>query len=293
MAGTNHIVPVKSCVISIDEVNMALETLPDTPLWEENFKKIKEISIETSLIDKKSTLLFHIREKLSKEFINALLEIPFIKVVGFVDVNDREKKIKLIHNNDPYRLFQLSLTENDTHSTIMAKPGSFVQNNWDINLKIINYIQSIFKGLDRKNTLLDLHTGIGNYLFPASPYFKNLVGCDVAGSSIDDCRHNAKNLGINATIYQKSAKNTLLELIKKDFKADCIILDPPRGGCPEIINLLPQTFPDTIIYISCDPPALARDLKNFEKLGFNVESIRLFDMFPQTYHLESVTILKK
>jgi len=293
MAGTNNVVPIKSCLISMPEINIILEELPKTKFYKENFRKIKEITIESSLLEKKTTILLHIREKLSGEFFNTLPVIPSIKNVCYFDVNNREKKIKSIYNDGQHRLFPLPITQNDISGIIMAKPGSFVQNNWDINLKIIKYIQSIFKELAQKDTFLDLHTGIGNYLFPASPFFKNLVGSDVSAFSIDDCSLNARNYGISASIYLKSAKNMLIELIKENFKADCIILDPPRGGCPEIINLLPLVLPETIIYISCDPPALARDLKNLIKFGFGVVSIRLFDMFPQTYHLETVTVLRR
>ncbi len=70
-------------------------------------------------------------------------------------------------------------------------------------------------------------------------------------------------------------------------------MDPPREGAKEIIDGLVKLGPEKIIYVSCDPATLARDLKKLTELGYKINKIRPFDMFPQTYHIETVTLLAK
>jgi 23S rRNA (uracil1939-C5)-methyltransferase len=74
---------------------------------------------------------------------------------------------------------------------------------------------------------------------------------------------------------------------------DLVLIDPPRSGAREIVSKLARIATSHVIYISCDPPTLSRDLATLKKSGFEVVSVQPVDMFPQTYHLESISLLKK
>lgn len=90
-----------------------------------------------------------------------------------------------------------------------------------------------------------------------------------------------------------TATEALIETWKEAETYPLVLLDPPRGGCRELLRYLPEVARDRLIYISCDPPTLARDLKLLLDAGYRPEVLKGFDMFPQTYHLEVVALLRR
>ncbi len=93
-------------------------------------------------------------------------------------------------------------------------------------------------------------------------------------------------------IFDSSPSELYVEdLLKSCDKFDLIVLDPPRGGAKGILKAAGKLSPEKIIYVSCDPPTLARDLRTLKEIGYRLLKIRPFDMFPQTYHIESLVLL--
>jgi 23S rRNA (uracil1939-C5)-methyltransferase len=84
----------------------------------------------------------------------------------------------------------------------------------------------------------------------------------------------------------------LLKLIDSSEKFDLIVIDPPRTGAAEVSRILPRIGAPHVIYISCDPPTLARDISTMQKSGYEVLHVQPVDMFPQTYHLESIAFMR-
>jgi 23S rRNA (uracil1939-C5)-methyltransferase len=98
---------------------------------------------------------------------------------------------------------------------------------------------------------------------------------------------------MNVVFDPSPAEFFLEQSLKSGDKFDVIVLDPPREGAKETLKGLGRLSPEKIIYISCDPPTLARDLKMLTEIGYRVLKIRPFDMFPETYHIESLALLVK
>ena len=117
---------------------------------------------------------------------------------------------------------------------------------------------------------------------------------DTDQRAIADGQENASRWGLeNVALRASSAIEALIDLFKEAESFETVVLDPPRGGCKEILRFLPEVAKERLIYVSCDPPTLARDLRLLREGGFEIEEIRAFDMFPQTFHLESVTFLRR
>ncbi len=152
-----------------------------------------------------------------------------------------------------------------------------------------------------EDVLLDLYCGAGSIGLSMAKEVKELYGIEIVESAVECARENAAENGIfNAKFYTGDAKNTerLLENAEKSLgkkiKPDIIILDPPRTGCDEeLVKFAVSLSPKRIVYISCNPKTLARDVARFIPLGYNTDEVTPVDMFPCTGHVESVVCLTR
>jgi 23S rRNA (uracil1939-C5)-methyltransferase len=137
---------------------------------------------------------------------------------------------------------------------------------------------------------LDLFCGMGNFSLPLAMQGWEVIGMDMQRSTIRSGVRNAEaaGLGDRCRFSQESATKAARRLLAEKATFDCLLLDPPRSGCAELIPLLPGLAARRIIYISCDPATLARDLAGLTQAGYRLAEVRLVDMFPQTGHQETM-----
>jgi 23S rRNA (uracil1939-C5)-methyltransferase len=171
--------------------------------------------------------------------------------------------------------------------------GGFSQVHYRQNLALI---ETVLDWADLRGTerVLDLFCGNGNFSLPVARLCAEVVGVEDFEQSIEDAVTNARMNGIsNARFHTMSAENGLRTLTESGERFDVVLLDPPRTGALEAVRLIAGVLPEKILYVSCDPPTLARDIAELGKKGYEVAATRAVDMFPQTYHIESVTLLRK
>jgi 23S rRNA (uracil1939-C5)-methyltransferase len=176
---------------------------------------------------------------------------------------------------------------------LQTSKGGFSQVNYSQNNVMIDTVLQWLR-LCGKESVLDLYCGNGNFSLPLSRYCAKVTGFEDFGQSIRDAdcnkvRNNLANAEFETTDVAAGVKN----LIEVGKKYDIVLLDPPRTGAADVAKLLPSLSPEKILYVSCDPPTLARDIAILKKLKYEVVKCRPVDMFPQTYHTESLTLLKK
>ncbi|MDY5626681.1 MAG: 23S rRNA (uracil-5-)-methyltransferase RumA, partial [Clostridia bacterium] len=133
---------------------------------------------------------------------------------------------------------------------------------------------------------------IGQY---AADKAARVIGVEIVADAVANAKENAKLNGLtNTEYYCGAAEEVALTLLKKGLKPDAIILDPPRKGCDRsLIETAAGTRAKKIVYISCKPSTLARDLKLFDGLGYKTVKIQPVDMFPGTAHVESVVLMSR
>lgn len=143
--------------------------------------------------------------------------------------------------------------------------------------------------------LIDLYCGTGTIGLSLAKKVKKLIGVEVIPEAVENARENARINGItNAEFICADAGDAAQKLKEKNIKPDVIILDPPRKGCDEsLIKTVSEMSPQRIVYVSCDPATLARDLKLFDELGYKSHFVQPVDMFPRTAHVETVCLLSK
>lgn len=165
---------------------------------------------------------------------------------------------------------------------------SFFQVNSDQISKMTEIILSLIDGID-KNLLVDAYAGVGTFGIMLNKKFKKIVGIEQSYSAVIDAKSNIKNLDNYEMIIGNSEE--IISAIKP--KIDLLILDPSRKGCDEklIQNLILEPVKN-IIYISCDPKTLARDLSMLtQNCKYEIRSINPIDLFPNTHHVESISLL--
>ena len=150
-----------------------------------------------------------------------------------------------------------------------------------------------YANLNGNETVFDLYCGIGTIGIFASKNVKNLYGIETIPEAIEDAWQNAKENNLeNAEFFVGDVEKTLPEFIReRKINPDVVFVDPPRKGCDKTaLDTLLQIEPKRIVYVSCNPATLARDLKILEE-KYNIEKLSICDMFPFTHHIESIASL--
>jgi 23S rRNA (uracil1939-C5)-methyltransferase len=169
--------------------------------------------------------------------------------------------------------------------------GGFAQINLEQNRQLVRDV-CLAAALTGGERVLDLFCGMGNFSLPLAMQAGEVVGVENYSPAIRQAECNARSNGlIHARFQARPAEAGIREVTAaKGF--DLVVLDPPRTGAFEVVRELARLRPPRIIYVSCDPPTLARDLVPLLHGGYEVVSTRPFDLFPQTCHTESVTVLR-
>jgi 23S rRNA (uracil1939-C5)-methyltransferase len=175
-------------------------------------------------------------------------------------------------------------------------PQAFFQTNTRQAEKLYTRVLEL-AGLTGKEIVMDLYCGTGTIGLFCAHKAKRVIGVELNASAVDNARANAARNSIsNAEFFLGDTERVLENHTENgDFpKPDVIIVDPPRNGLgPNVVHQCADFGARTIIYVSCNPTTLARDLKSFAKLGYTCELVHPVDMFPQTYHVECIAKLTR
>ena len=152
-----------------------------------------------------------------------------------------------------------------------------------------------YANLQNDEILLDLYCGTGTIGLTMAENCKTLVGAEIVEDAIKNANENAKANGIeNARFICADASKAAAQLKAEGLQPDVVVLDPPRKGCGEdVILTVAQMSPKRVVYVSCDPATLARDLEIFESNGYKTKEVTPCDMFPRTAHVETVCLLSR
>ena len=152
-----------------------------------------------------------------------------------------------------------------------------------------------FAQLEGSETVLDLYCGIGTISLALSRQAGKVIGAEIVPEAIEDAKANAQRNGVtNAEFFCGDAGAIAQKLADDGIRPDVICVDPPRKGLgPEVPAILASMDPRRIVYVSCDPATLARDIKRLEELGYKCEKAQPVDLFPRTAHVETVVLIIK
>jgi len=185
--------------------------------------------------------------------------------------------------------YSLPLTGREVH--LSCSFGDFIQANMQANTALVEHVMSLAEGSEK---ILDLYSGSGNFSIPLSFVASEVVAIERSSRLASLGRVGAKkNHAGNVKFLALEALKAVTSIRDESVGFDAVVLDPPRQGAKEVVKVLPELHASRIIYISCNPSTLARDLAVLCGAGFALKQVKLFDMFPQTYHVESVAYLER
>ena len=173
-------------------------------------------------------------------------------------------------------------------------PLSFFQVN-PIQTKILYEKALEYADLQGNEIVYDAYCGIGSISLFLAQKAKKVIGVEIVEEAIEDAKRNAKLNNIeNAEFYVGQAEKVIPILYQQGQSADVIVVDPPRKGCDQkLLDTIVQMKPKRVVYVSCNPSTLARDLNYLEKNGYKAIEIQPVDMFPHTMHVECVVGIQK
>ena len=177
---------------------------------------------------------------------------------------------------------------------VRLSPFTFYQVNHDMAERLYQKVAEYANPKDK--SVIDLFCGAGTIGLSMAKRAKKIIGVEIVPEAIEDAKTNAKENNIaNAEFICGDAAKAAETLKAQGKHADVIILDPPRKGCEsELLHTIANDFaPERIVYVSCDPGTLARDIKILVSLGFSPQEYTVFDMFPRTAHVETVCLMSR
>ena len=178
--------------------------------------------------------------------------------------------------------------------TFRLSPRSFYQVNHHQAQRL--YRAAIEQaGITKEDTVLDLYCGVGTITLAMAGAAGKVIGVEVIPQAVEDAKENAKRNGIeNAEFFCGDAGQAALELEKQGIQADVVVVDPPRKGLnADTIEALSRFAPRRIVYVSCDPATLARDVALLKERGYALKNAMAADLFPRCAHVETVILLSR
>lgn len=297
---SHQIVPVKQCLLAQPAINATLTATKK----HHDFKKLcsitKEIEYLFNPLSEKVTLLFYLdrkprpSDKKSAEVITddiELVERIFFKGDTFSQQGPYCRAETLSINN--LLTQQFDIQDYNFSFQLSWEVGGFCQVNLLQNHNLISYVLKQCQPTADKN-ILDLFCGMGNFSVPLALSAKSLTGAEGQGAAIRCAKRNSISASLENTQFIKgNIAEVCSSIMAGNRLFDITVIDPPRQGVPDLTATIAKITGEKIIYVSCDPATLARDIRQFEKHCFTVKGIQPFDMFPQTHHIETVAVLEK
>ena len=303
-AKTHKVVPVEECMIEDKVSQEIIRTIRDM---------LKSFKIKTYDEDTGYGLLRHVlvRRGFSTDEIMVVLVIGspifpsknnFVKAlrkkypqITTVVLNVNDKKTSMVLGERDIVIYGKGyIRDTLCGCTFRISPQSFYQVN-PVQTEILYKTAIEYAGLGRKETVIDAYCGIGTIGLVAAKRAKNVIGVELNPDAVRDARINAKENKItNARFYQGDAGEFMENMAENGEHADVVFMDPPRTGSDKkFMSSVIKLNPSRIVYISCGPETLARDLEYLTKHGYDVRKIQPVDMFSFTDHCENICLLTK
>ncbi|MEI6702300.1 MAG: methyltransferase domain-containing protein [Deltaproteobacteria bacterium] len=284
---------VEGCPVAVPQINEVLKCFRAVLSLFSEVEAIPEISIDAG--GHELIAVVHYNGKDNRKISSFLLErsSDLMSCTGLFLHAGQKSLLKRLWGSGEIS-YVMPDRDSDKKSCLLTyQPGGFAQVNQSQNVALLSVIRQLGNFTGTEN-LLDLYCGNGNFSIPLAADVASVIGIEGFEDSIISAELNrAANDVLNSEFICDNVINGLRRFLRDGRKFDVVLLDPPRTGAGDVVIYVSRLNPDRIIYVSCDPSTLARDCALLAGYGYSVAESVPLDMFPQTYHLESVTLLVK
>ena len=230
-------------------------------------------------------------------YLNELASVLKENIPGFktlvVNVN-REKTNVILGNENRVIYGDGKINDNIGDLVFEISPLSFFQVN-PVQTEVLYNKALEYANLGENDTVFDIYCGIGTISLFLAQKAKKVYGIEIVEEAIKDAKRNAEinNLD-NVEFYVGKAEDVVPKMYKQGKRANVVVVDPPRKGCDEkVLDTIVSMQPDRVVYVSCNPSTLARDLAYLNEKGYKSLEVQPVDMFPHSVHIENVALIVK
>ena len=304
MAGSHYVINIEHCFLEDEKSQQIIHTIRQLlksfkiSIYDEDSGRgsFRHVLIRSGYHSKEYMVVLVMASQIlpgKNNFIKALRkEHPEITTI-ILNVNDRDTSF-VLGNRNIVLYGKGYITDTLLKMKYRISPASFYQVN-PVQTEVLYSLVDKYCSLTGNETVIDAYCGVGTIGLSLAGKAGKIIGIELNKDAVNDARINARENHLeNASFYQGDAGDFLDTMASKKEKADIIIMDPPRcGSTPKFLDSVNRIRPKKLIYVSCDPETLARDLHYLKKLKWEVQKIQPVDMFPMTDHVETVCLLSK
>jgi 23S rRNA (uracil1939-C5)-methyltransferase len=266
-SGSNKVIPITECHLpepSINELWHQLEFEPDT--------NIERVSLRAGM-----------KDDLMLVFESEIPETPELEIEAGISVTHVYEENTIVLAGSDHILMHV------LYRDFKVSAASFFQVNTVMAEKMVEHLLACLP-ISPSTTLLDVYCGVGLFSAFIAPNCGRVIGIESSESSCEDFAVNLDEFN-NVELYEGEAEDVIPYL---EAKADIVLVDPPRAGLDKsVVDGILKLSPSLIAYVSCDPSTLARDAARLIYGGYTLKEVMPFDLFPQTYHIESISIFER
>lgn len=278
-ARTHRVVAINRCIVADEAINEGIDRLAgaDAPT-RRRLSFCEQIELRSAEVAPKLAVRLFARQGIT------------LRCDVYASVFGRDTAVVIAGSTEDHEYTQSIPVTDDL--ALRVPFSAFTQVNRQVNRALVQHVISAALARGRR-VFLDAYAGAGNFTLPLLKAGLTGEAIDSAPSGIVAARALARDLGLPFTGFNAGdARQMLLHLANAGRQFDFIVLDPPRQGSASVLDAVLRLHPRTIALVGCDPVALARDLGILTARGGRIESLTLFDMFPETHHVEALAIVE-
>ncbi|BDR85011.1 23S rRNA (uracil(1939)-C(5))-methyltransferase RlmD [Clostridium tetani] len=299
---SHNIIDLKSCFIQDEKADKIIKILKE---WIEKFNvsiydekehkgNLRHIMVRTAFRTGQIMIVLVTKDKKlphKEELINKLTE-DLEGVVSIIQ-NMNSQKTNVVLGKESIVLWgKDKIIDYIGNFKFAITPLSFFQVN-PIQTEVLYNKALEYADLKGDEVVFDAYCGTGTISLFLSQKAKKVYGVEIVNEAIESAKLNARENNVNNVDFIVGESEQIIpELIEKGIKADVVVVDPPRKGCEKsLLEAMAKMAPEKIVYVSCDPATLARDLGVLEELGYKTMKVQPVDMFSNTYHVETIILM--
>ncbi|MGW8312931.1 MAG: class I SAM-dependent RNA methyltransferase [Desulfuromonadales bacterium] len=283
--GSHFVIDVDRCLVVAPQIQRVIDILHGELPQAPDGDCIPQVDVACG-DDGAVRIVVHVLPKSRKPLSLWLRDFACRHDINVCIQSGRKETLEIVHG-----VAHLTVAVDNSGLSLHYGPGGFVQGNSEQNRNMVSRMLEMLKpeGAER---VLDLFCGMGNFSLPLARRTGWVVGVEDYAPSIASARENAAINEIhNVEFHAVDATRFMQRAHPEEF--DLVVLDPPRTGCRQTVQELLRIKPRSVLYVSCDPATLVRDLMPLVHGGYEVVAGQPLDLFPQTWHIESLTLLKR
>ena len=302
-ARSHDVIPVTDCRLQTEQANAVARAVEQwlreakVPAYDERTGKglLRHIYVRTNREGQALVCLVVNGKKLPQEdeLVRCIRQVCPETVGVVLNVNIRQTNVIL---GDAYRTLwgEDTLTDTLCGNVFRLAIPAFYQVNRPQAERLYGKAVEL-AGLTGKETVLELYCGAGTITLAMAGQAKKVLGAEIVPEAIENARENAKRNGVeNVEFFCGDAGEVAEKLAAERLRPDVVVVDPPRKGLSEeVVRAIGTMEPERVVYVSCDPGTLGRDVKRFAELGYVLRQATAVDMFPRTCHVETAAVFDR